>query len=1284
MRRTLLTSLIFLVGISTAAVAGNPANAAGQISALRFEPNVGQFGKTKAKFVARAGMPIAALQVGGIELAVPGSSRTVRLEFAGANRKATLEGVEALRTRVNYFRGKRSDWHIGVPTFAQVRYHNLYPGIDLLVHAAAGGRGLEYDFEVAANANPDRIRMRVAGAAPRVDEKTGDLLLGGGRTALRQRRPVVRQRIGNQDHVIAARYVLTSSSAVTIALDDYRHDLPLVIDPAIVYSTALNGNTGVCNPYQGGCDASVVQTLANYTDANGHTFVYAGGMTGLWGGAGVPTTDFPIKGAFDSSSGLGFIAKLDPSQSGDASAVFVTYVDATVDGFGLGGVSALCVDSSGNVYATGVTADPNFPIQYGFSATGAGFLVKISSDGSTLLYSTRFGGYLTEPKGIAVDSAGDTFVAGTVFQQFSPTLNSYGECGSNAFAVEVNTSTASLVYASCFGPASPPLQGTAADALAVGGGKIFLGGHTTDTAFPIVNGMNGNFNCPNGYCASLPFVAELDPSRSGSAQLLYSTLIGNEPGQLNALTVDSTGAVYAAGTTTDAALPTTPGAYQMVPGSPTVFPEGGRLYAQGYIAKIDPTRASGSLLALTYLSGKEDGTSTDLTSIAIGPSGDIFVGGNTNSLDLPIKNPVVSGPNGFLESTDRGATSRTLNTANFDHVYAIAIDTSTTPRTIYLGTGAAQQTPSYVRPGLVKSTDGGLTWNGATSGLPTGAPVYALVLDGDHPQTVYAGVYAPGPFVYKSTDGGATWSVLVGQVPTSDSGAYVNALAWDNGTVYAAVGGYQGGGLYSVGASDTTWHTILSDELVDDIQVDTTTAPHGLYALMGDSYTIRASHDGGASWSVITPGYDQCRLPIQMTAMGLDRSVSPARIYVDDINSDCGAGDVVRSSDGGATWQVLDINGFGPGYADQNAAAYPAFAFDPTTSPTTIYYVSGGIFKSTDDGANWTYPLPAYPFNFGVVAVDPATTNGVAPALYTATVNPQRFGFVAEFDSALTTLQYSTAVGAPSFVMDMSGMSVDATGNIYLGGSTTSLFFPMVNAYRPLVPYSQNAFVTEIGTASVPVNPSGAVTSSATVATGTMSVTFPAVTGSTTTSAPTLTVTPLADATTANFQLSDNLGAYDISTTAVYSGSVTICVQALTVNDPTTFNNLTLIHIVNGTPVNITTSWDFSTRTACGTTSSFSPFILVKGAVGQIQDLVMAVNNLDLRKGIQTSLDAKLQNAESGYESAASHDYASVCNIMSAFVSAVQAQVGQALTSAEAAPLVSAAAQIKATVGCSQ
>jgi hypothetical protein len=73
------------------------------------------------------------------------------------------------------------------------------------------------------------------------------------------------------------------------------------------------------------------------------------------------------------------------------------------------------------------------------------------------------------------------------------------------------------------------------------------------------------------------------------------------------------------------------------------------------------------------------------------------------------------------------------------------------------------------------------------------------------------------------------------------------------------------------------------------------------------------------------------------------------------------------------------------------------------------------------------------------------------------------------------------------------------------------------------------------------------------------------------------------------FQLGNPPVYYNLSTTAIFTGTVTICISyaGVTFTQP-----LQLFHIVNGTPVNITTSVDTTNMIACGMTASFSPFAL--------------------------------------------------------------------------------------------
>jgi hypothetical protein len=68
--------------------------------------------------------------------------------------------------------------------------------------------------------------------------------------------------------------------------------------------------------------------------------------------------------------------------------------------------------------------------------------------------------------------------------------------------------------------------------------------------------------------------------------------------------------------------------------------------------------------------------------------------------------------------------------------------------------------------------------------------------------------------------------------------------------------------------------------------------------------------------------------------------------------------------------------------------------------------------------------------------------------------------------------------------------------------------------------------------------------------------------------------------------------AFDISTTATYTGPVTICFKMSSVTDPDAFANLRVLHSENGILVDRTSSHDFSTKIVCATTPTLSPFVV--------------------------------------------------------------------------------------------
>jgi hypothetical protein len=232
--------------------------------------------------------------------------------------------------------------------------------------------------------------------------------------------------------------------------------------------------------------------------------------------------------------------------------------------------------------------------------------------------------------------------------------------------------------------------------------------------------------------------------------------------------------------------------------------------------------------------------------------------------------------------------------------------------------------------------------------------------------------------------------------------------------------------------------------------------------------------------------------------------------------------------------------------------------------------------------------------------LDSTTATSTSPAaLYAATGVGQRESFVLELNSSGSAVLFSTYLGG-IFGEEQTfgnGIAQDAAGNVYVVGQTTSRYFPVANGFQSDLRAGVSAFFTKIGSQSLPSSSSEPVSTSVIVPNGMLTLLLPNITGSTTSNPPTLSVAPLSAADTANLSLSNNLGAYDISTTATFSASpsnpVTLCFQAQTVNDPTTFNGLRLIHIVNGNPVDSTSSRDFPTRTVCGSVTSLSPFILI-------------------------------------------------------------------------------------------
>lgn len=514
-----------------------------------------------------------------------------RVSFPGANPDVSLGGNYRLSGHVNIIYGDASHWQTDLNTYEKLTYHALFPGIDLIY--SASGDHLKSDFRVAPGADPSLIRLDF-GSQP-VDLERGALVLRTAAGEFREEAPVIYQMIEGRRVNVTGAFRLVRDGSVAFSIGAYDRAQPLIIDPVLSYST-----------YLGGSAMDAVTSIA--VDNAGNAYV-AGWTTS----ADLPTMN-PIR-AQNSGGVDAFVAKLGP---GGNNLIYCTYLGGRGDDRAFG----IAVDPAGNAYVTGWTSSSAFPTAAAAQSSLAGgrdaFVAKLNPAGNTLLYSTYLGGAANDSgNGIAVDAAGNAYVAGDTYSLNFPTLSAYqtGIRGQqNAFIAKLNAFGA-LAYSTYLGGnGSDRAAGIAIDA----SGNAYVTGGTTSTNFPTAAPLR-----PSSGGNQDAFVAKLNASGNG---LVYSTYLGGSGGMVGspeagtAIAVDATGAAYVTGATSSADFPVTAGALQ------TTNLGGGD---DAFVAKLNP--AGSALVYSTYLGG----SSIDYaTGIAVDFLGNAYVTGYTASYDF--------------------------------------------------------------------------------------------------------------------------------------------------------------------------------------------------------------------------------------------------------------------------------------------------------------------------------------------------------------------------------------------------------------------------------------------------------------------------------------------------------------------------------------------------------------------------------------------------------------------------------------------------------------------------
>ena len=640
---------------------------------LSFVRNVGQ-ANPEALLYAQGSDYSFAFMRGAANLTLTHAERRLSLDlrFLAARPDALPEGRGTLPGTANFLYGKdQTKWHTGVPTFGQIAYSELWPGIDMLF-AGRDGR-LEYTFVAHPGASVKDIGLAYDGADALSIDAGGNLRIDTPAGVLTDTRPdtyqIVRgSRVGVQSH-----FVLRSKTTFGLAVGAYDPSLPLVIDPGLVYSTYLGGS---------GDDNGFGIAI----DTAGNAYV-----TGFTASNPFPTTT----GAYDTSFNGGqdvFVTKLNPAGT---SVLYSTYIGGSSNDQGL----AIAVDANGFAYVTGFTGSTNFPTQkdpltippvstvyrptYQGGSTDA-FVTKLNQAGTGLVFSTYAGGSGADQGwGIAVHSSGDVYVTGDTTSTNLPVtpppfrLQSTSGGGMDAFFLRLDRFAAAAAYMTYIG-------GSGADsarAIAIDANRnVYLTGGTTSTNFPTTltpfdtsaNGGEDAFATKLAYGGSMT-VGGVSYDTYTYAYSSYLGGGGTDRGL--GITVDGTARAYVTGLTSSTNFPTTPGAFA------TSYGGGAN---DAFVTKINP--GGGTLAYSTYLGGSGDDRGQ---GIALDSATDAHIAGRTASSNFPTTpgaydqsynggddafvtklNPLGNGP--LLYSTFLGGS--TGATGNNDRGMAIAVD----------------------------------------------------------------------------------------------------------------------------------------------------------------------------------------------------------------------------------------------------------------------------------------------------------------------------------------------------------------------------------------------------------------------------------------------------------------------------------------------------------------------------------------------------------------------------------------------------------------------------------
>ena len=251
-----------------------------------------------------------------------------------------------------------------------------------------------------------------------------------------------------------------------------------------IFKLNITGNDLIFSSYVGGSsiDEATAITIdsANNAYITGYTF---------------NSTDFPLESAFDDThNGLWdcFVAKV----SSDGSLNYSTFIG----GAGYDKGSAICIDASDVIYVVGYTDSSDFPtlnaLDSLFSGESEGFLLKLSPQGDSLLYSTYLGGSGDdEIQSLSLDQDNNVLLTGMTNSSDFPNMTIFDTTFNggdfDCFASKVDTNKSTILFSTYVGGNATDIGNSI---LYDSDGELIFVGETASRDFPCLNESDDHYN----------------------------------------------------------------------------------------------------------------------------------------------------------------------------------------------------------------------------------------------------------------------------------------------------------------------------------------------------------------------------------------------------------------------------------------------------------------------------------------------------------------------------------------------------------------------------------------------------------------------------------------------------------------------------------------------------------------------------------------------------------------------------------------------------------------------